>query len=98
AESLDALDVQELRPDEQITFSSFQGRVNRTQPRFILLDERAGEGRDTWLETETTGLGKFKVIDADDRYKLIAEHASEFKGVVLYDISRSEHYRNLAGT
>ncbi len=98
ADRLDALIVQDLRPDEQITFSALQGRVNRKQPRFILLDDRAGEGRDTWLETPGTGVKKFKIHDADDRYDLIAKYSGELRGVVLYDHSRSEHYRNLAGT
>ncbi|MCB1132861.1 MAG: protein containing Coagulation factor 5/8 type, partial [Verrucomicrobiae bacterium] len=98
AAKLDALVVQDLGPDELITFSSLQGRVNLRRPRFILLDNRAGEGRDTWLRTPTTGIGEVEVHEARDRFDLIAKYSGELRGVVLYDVSRSEHYRNLAGT
>ncbi|MBB5350227.1 hypothetical protein HNR46_000451 [Haloferula luteola] len=98
AEDLDALMVQQLAPDEQITFSAFQGLVNRTQPRFILLDERAGEGRDTWLQTKGMDVRHFHLHAKDKRFGLIAKYATELRGVVLYDPSRSPHFRNLAGT
>lgn len=98
AAKLDALVVQDLGPDELITFSSLQGRVNIRQPRFILLDNRAGEGRDTWLKTPTTGIGEVVVHGAEARFDVIAKYSGELRGVVLYDVSLSEHYRNLAGT
>ena len=98
ADKLDALIVQDLRPDEQITFSALQGRVNRVKPRFILLDDRAGEGRETWLKTSTTGIGDYEIHDPEDRYDIVAKYGPETRGVVIYDISRSEHYRNLACT
>ncbi|GAA5481452.1 discoidin domain-containing protein [Haloferula sargassicola] len=98
AEKLDALVVQDLLPDEQITFSALQGQVNRTKPRLILLDERAGEGRDTWLNTPGSGVDQFTLHPSDSRYDIIAKYGKELSGVVIYDPSRSEHYRNLACT
>lgn len=95
---LDAIEVQALSPDERITFSSLQGQVNRTRPRILLLDARADQGRDTWAETPTVGLGRRRLHRRSERYHLLARYAEEVEGVVLYDPSRSAHHRNLAGT
>jgi hypothetical protein len=98
AKPLDAIEVQSLSADEQITISALQGLVNRKQPRIILLDARAGEGRDTWARTVTMPLELNGSYGRDTRYELIAKYAKEVNGVVLYDPSVSPHYRNLAGT
>lgn len=98
ASPLDTIEVQSLSPDEQITFSALQGQVNRGRPRILLLNARAGEGRDTWAMTPTTGIGVLNWFGRRDKYELLAKHAGEVGGVVIYDASRSPHYRNLAGT
>ncbi|WP_226895501.1 discoidin domain-containing protein [Luteolibacter marinus] len=96
AKRLDAIEVQALSADEQLTFSALQGQVNRKQPRILLLDARAGEGRDTW--PKTLGLEFGEPYWMKNKYELLAKYAGEVEGVVLYDPSRSPHYRNLAGT
>src|SRR5690606_27017698 len=98
AATLDSIDVQALSVDEQHTFSVLQGLVNRTQPRVLLLDARADEGRDTWVKTDTLGIESTHPYTRENPYELLAKYAAEVKGLVLYDPSRSPHYRNLAGT
>ncbi len=96
ASKMDMLTVQDLSKDEQITFSSLQGLVNRKQPRILLLDARAEEGKSTWAATLHLEAGGN--YSRDNRYDLIAKYAKEISGVVLYDPVASPHYRNLAGT
>ncbi|MEO5712688.1 MAG: discoidin domain-containing protein [Luteolibacter sp.] len=98
AAELDTLAVQDLSKDEQITFSSLQGQVNRKQPRILLLDNRAEEGTETWATTPTVNLNLGKSYDQDTKYDLLAKYAKEVTGVVLYSTAASPHYRNLAGT
>ena len=98
AAELDAIEVQALSSDERITFSSLQGRVNRTQPRILLLDARSDEGRDTWANTKTMGLKARKQYTRETRFDLLRKYTNEVEGVVLYNPSLSPHYRNLAGT
>ncbi|MDD8046517.1 MAG: GxGYxYP family putative glycoside hydrolase [Verrucomicrobiota bacterium] len=98
ADTLDTLDVQGLTTEEQVTFSALQGQVNRSRPRILLIDSRTDEGRDTWAETPTLGLGERRVFSREDRYQLLAKYATEVAGVVLYDTRLSPHYQNLAGT
>ncbi len=96
ASPLDALVVQDLDRDEQITFSALQGIVNRTKPRILMLDRNAEEGRDTWLNTADLSIRSPDGLKSP--YDLIAKYARELNGVVLYDPDRNLHYRNLAGT
>lgn len=98
ATTLDALEVQALSPDEQITFSALQGQVNRKQPRIYLLDARAEQGRDTWAKTATVGFSSLNLFDRSSKFDLVAKYAGEIEGLVLYDPGLSPHYRNLAGT
>ncbi len=98
AETLDTIVVQDLSPDERLTFSALQGQVNRTKPRILLLNARAEEGRDTWPKTETLGLGELEFHARPKRWELLAKYAPEVEGVVLYNPELSPHYRNLAGT
>lgn len=98
AATLDSIMVQELSKDEQLTFSALQGIVNRKQPRIYLLDARTEEGSTTWAETATAGLGKRNLFDRNTKYDLLAKYAKESAGLVLYDLSVSPHYRNLAFT
>ena len=96
AASLDMIPVSVLSPDELITFSSLQGRVNRKQPRILLVQPRSEEGEFTWADT--AGLTSRHGYGRENRYELLAKYAKEVDGVVLYDQNISPHYRNLAGT
>lgn len=98
AATLDTLEVQVLSPDEQITFSALQGQVNRKRPRIYLLDARSDEGRDTWANTATIGIESREFFGNEEKFDLVAKYQEEIEGVVLYDPTRSPHYRNLAGT
>lgn len=98
ASTLDAIEVQALSKDEQITFSTLQGLVNKKQPRIYLLDAQAGEGMDTWADTATVNFESANSFGHETRYDLLAKYAREVSGVVLYDPAKSSHYRNLAGT
>jgi hypothetical protein len=98
AEKMDTIDVQHLSKDEQITFSSLQGQVNRKQPRIYLLDSRSDEGRDTWANTATVNFQPGIMYDRSTKYDLVVKYAKEVTGVVLYNPRPSPHYRNLAGT
>lgn len=98
AHSLDAIELQSLSDDQRITFSSLQGHVNAVQPRILLLDAKAGEGRDTWPDTASVKLGPRKIYAAEQRYELLKKYRDCVRGIVLYDPARSTHYRNLAGT
>jgi hypothetical protein len=96
AAMFDSLVVQDLSKDELITFSALQGQVNRKQPRILLLDERAGEGRDTWAQT--LKLGVSAPFTRETKWELLKKYVGEVSGVVLYDPSKNPHFRNLAGT
>lgn len=95
AAALDAVDIRSLRADARLTISALQGQVNRKEPRIFLIDRRTEEGAETWPETATVDLGPREIRRASI---LIKKYAGEVAGVVLYDPSRSSHYRNLAGT
>lgn len=96
AATLDVVMVQDLSPDELITFSALQGRVNRKQPRILIADNRAEEGAFTWADT--ANLTSRNLFERAKRYELVAKYAREIEGVVLYDPAISQHYRNLAGS
>lgn len=96
AAMMDSVVVQDLSKDEQITFSALQGQVNRKQPRILLLDERSGEGRDTWAQT--LKLGVAAPLTKETKWELVKKYAGEVSGAVLYDPSKNPHFRNLAGT
>ncbi|MES2922323.1 MAG: discoidin domain-containing protein [Verrucomicrobiota bacterium] len=98
AAKMDTIDVLHLSKDEQITFSSLQGQVNRKQPRIYLVNSRSDEGRDTWANTATVNIVTGITYDRATKYDLVAKYAAEVTGVVLYDSTVSPHYRNLAGT
>lgn len=95
---LDTILVQDLSPDERLTFSVFQGLVNKSRPRVYLLDSGADEGTYTWANTALVGFANRSLYSNANRFSLIAKHAGLISGVVLYDPSVSPHYRNLAGT
>lgn len=98
ASQLDAVSVKSLSPDEQLTFSILQGYVNEQQPRIYLANLRAEEGFKTWPQTPTVALGQMNFFKSPTQYELVAKYVGDFRGVVLYDTTRSPHYRNLAAT
>jgi hypothetical protein len=98
AKTLDTIDVGSLTHDEQLTFSALVGRVNRRQPRIVLLSRRSEEGRDTWLRTSTVDLQIGEPFDDRNKYELIAKYVGEVSGVVMYDPQRNSHLRNVAFT
>lgn len=98
ASQIDAIEIQSLTRDERIAFSALQGRINSTRPRLLLLDARAEEGRNTWVETPTNNLGERILFVREDRFELVAKYADEISGLVLYETDVSDHYRNLACT
>ena len=97
AAALDTILVQDLSPDEEITFSALQGLINKTKPRIYLLDSGADEGTYTWANTSLVGISRILYNNAT-RYNLVAKYANQLSGVVLYDPATSVHYRNLAST
>jgi hypothetical protein len=98
AKTLDAIDVQSLSRDEQLTFSALTGQVNCRQPRIALLNRRSEEGRDAWFRTSTVDLQIRETFDDRNKYELIAKYAGEVSGVVMYDPERNSHMRNVACT
>jgi len=95
---LDTILVQDLSPDEEITFSALQGLINKAKPRVYLLDSGADEGTYTWANTALVGFSSRILYNNANRYNLIAKYTNQLAGVVLYDPSISIHYRNLAST
>jgi len=98
ASPLDTILVQDLSPDEEVTFSALQGLINKTKPRIYLLDSGADEGTYTWANTSLVAFYSRTLYSNANRYNLIAKYTNQLAGVVLYDASISIHYRNLAST
>jgi hypothetical protein len=98
ATPLDTILVQDLSPDEEITFSALQGLINKTKPRIYLLDSGADEGTYTWANTSLVNFTSRILYSNANRYNLIAKYTNQLAGVVLYDPAVSIHYRNLAST
>lgn len=95
---LDTIPVQDLTPDEQITFSALQGIINKTRPRIYLVDNGSDEGPYTWANTSLLNFNSRILYSSANKFNLISKYASQLAGVVLYDPAISPHYRNLAGT
>ena len=96
ADTLDAMfvDKEGRDGDELITLATLQGIVNREKPRIFFLKENRG-GRSEWVDRIGISI---REIPYESRWDLVRKYSSELKGVVLYDASRSIHYRNLAST
>ena len=91
ADVLDKLHTPTLAPDERVTISALQGIVNKSKPR-ILLTESGDIPPETWVNT-------FKLQTVDmEAYDMIVKYKDEVRGLVVYDVSKSEHYRNVAST
>ena len=80
--------------DERITFSSLQGLVNKSKTR-ILITESGDVAEATWATT--LGFTR-KGYTTATKYDLFTKYKDVVKGIVLYDVSKSNHYRNLAST
>lgn len=98
ASPLDTILVQDLNPDEEVTFSALQGLINKSKPRVYLLDSGADEGTYTWANSSIVGFASRTLYNSGTRYNLIGKYANQLAGVVLYDPSISVHYRNVAST
>ncbi len=90
ASPMDAIASLSMNRDEQVTLSSLQGIVNRTQPRILMLDMETDEGAYTW--PRTMGID-FK---ESDFISIIKKYASEADGALIYSEELSTHYVNLA--
>lgn len=97
ADQVDAISITAFTPEEQITATALQGLVNKEKPRLLLLDDNPDEGAMTWPETEQLGLN-VQTHDNAEKMLLIKKFSGEAVGVVLYDGSLQEHYRNLASS
>lgn len=94
-ETLYSLHNASLSPDERIAFSALQGIVNKTQPR-ILITEDSDLPPTTWIKT--FGMLDRVVNKLQSKYTLFEEFKDEIKGLVVYDTTKSAHYRNVAST
>jgi hypothetical protein len=93
ADELDAVSVAGLSADARLTLVALQGLVNREQPRLFLHDPRSEEGVETW--PKSLHFGPRTLFSSTD---ILKKHSGVARGLVLYDPSRSSHYRNLAAT
>lgn len=96
SDTLDAVftDRPPLSMSEDLMLVTLQGVVNRTKPRVILLTTGRG-GEKEWAEKLSLNC---RVHPSSDIYGLVKKYSKEFDGVVLYDVSKSVHYVNLAST
>lgn len=96
AGQLDGLSVasKELTGTEKIMLVSFQGLINRKQPR-IFLFETEREGKYKWPKNLGLEINEYPV---EKRWELIGKYKKEISGVILYSVEKSEHYKNLAST
>ena len=94
--TLDTSHMDNLSSDEEITFSSLQGLVNKTSVRVLLIEN--GDVADvTWSNTSGINFSR-NTYRKSKRWDLVKKYVSEISGVVLYSTEKSSHYRNLAGT
>lgn len=95
ADTLDAIGVKELNPDEKLLFTCLQGLVNRIKPRLFLVPERCEEGAYAWPELLNLKLNEYA---ACDKWEIVKKFKDAYEGIVLYSTEKSEHYVNLATT
>ena len=91
---VDLLDMGELQlnPSEQLLVTVLQGLVNRTKPRIMLLN-KAGEGKDFWLQN-----CNLKVRKIASPWALLDKYRQEISGIVLFRSGENAHLVNLATT
>ncbi len=80
--------------DTLLTVTALQGIVNKTNTRFMVL-ENSEEGATTW--SSKVGY-TVRTIPNDSAMRTAVRYLKEASGAVLYSPSKSEHYRNLALT
>ena len=95
AETLDAICTKELTPDEKLLFTCLEGLVNRRKPRLFLVPERNEEGPYAWPELLGLKLNEYTV---ENRWEIVKKYADAYRGIVLYNAEKCEHYVNLATT
>ncbi len=95
ASAVDAVFREQFDSEEMLTVTALQGIVNKTKPRLLVLSSNEEEGTLTWPNTIGSRIRQISDAKALDT---LAGYASECSGVVLYSLTRSEHYRNLALT
>ena len=91
AEVMDMISSSEFIPDERVTFSSLQGLVNKDKNRILMIEN------DSTVWADELGVDFIK-YDNTTKYDLMVKYKEAIKGIVLYDTSKSNHYRNLAST
>lgn len=100
AATLDSIFIGDLTTDEQFAFTSFQGLVNKTQPRVHLLE--FVNGKNNWVNEATIQFINPNTYTSANKYQLIQKYADEIDGLVLYSTNGNtdlgKHYRNLAST
>lgn len=90
--TLDAVESNTMKRDEQLALATLQGIVNRTEVRLLIPDMHTDEGSETWIQTLGYPYTKTDFLSVFKKY------AHEVSGAVLYDPRISPHYVNLACT
>ena len=96
ADTLDAVWV-EYRNDkseEGVMFSALQGLVNKTKPSILLIRTSGPESK-VWPQHLKLNLREYR---EDNKWEVVKKYRNSIKGVVLYSVDKSPHYRNLATT
>jgi len=96
APTLDAIatDDATMTPDEKTMFTVLQGLVNKQQPA-IYLFSRGPREKTKWPRPLDL---KLKEYTANNKWQLLQKYKDRVKGVILYSVKKSPHYRNLACT
>lgn len=93
SETLSLIKNSELSADERLTFATFQGLVNREKTEILIVEE-GDVDQFIWPDTF-----QFQYVDMTARrYELFHQYKDRVKGLVVYDTTKSLHYRNAAST
>ncbi len=95
-ETLDAIRVEyrSNTSEEAVLFAALQGLVNREKPSILLLRQTGGPNQQ-WPELLNLKLNEFM---SENKWELVRKYRDKVKGLILYSIEKSEHYRNVATT
>ena len=89
AQTLDTIHEDHFNRAEKAMFGALQGIVNSEKPRIL------GIKWDHWIDA----LGfTANYYTGENNYEIIEKYSDYIKGIVLYDVSKSPHYINLAST
>jgi len=80
-----------VRQEENVTFTTLKGLVNKTQPRIYSFNNDE-EGKYNWLNSLDLGY-----TDVSDNWSLITKYRSSISGIVIYDDEQMDTM-NLATT